>query len=60
MSVHPQIQAMLDKMAALNLPAVQSLSPEDARAQVPLEPFCKNRQLTYLRIGIRSSRRWGI
>ena len=34
MTVHPQVQAMLDKMAAANLPAVHTLSPEAARLQM--------------------------
>jgi acetyl esterase len=32
-SVHPQIQTVIDKTTALNLPAIQSLSPEAAREQ---------------------------
>jgi acetyl esterase len=33
-SVHPQIQAVIDRMAELKIPAIQTLTPVQARAQV--------------------------
>ncbi len=43
--VHPQIQTLLDTMAALNLPAIQSLSVQDARAM--FEGFANSRRESY-------------
>jgi acetyl esterase len=36
MSLDPQVKALLDQMAALNLPAISTLSPEAARQQVEM------------------------
>ncbi len=33
MTLHPQVKAVLEQMAAMNLPELWSLTPEDARAQ---------------------------
>ena len=43
--VHPQIQTLLDAMAALNLPALQTLSVQDARAM--FESFADKRRESY-------------
>ncbi len=43
--VHPQIQKLLDTMAALNLPAIESLPVNDARTM--FEGFADNRRESY-------------
>jgi hypothetical protein len=43
--VHPQIQTLLDTMAALNLPAIQTLSVDQARNM--FEGFADKRRESY-------------